>query len=831
MIPISTTISGIGPYREPVTIDWAGLASPTALVGPRGNGKTHAAEAIPGALFGAFPWYGDFSLYNRVSKGMDRGEIRLVFEAGGARYEAVRTIRVSGAQPSQKVMLYDAAGVAVAGPNQKDFDRAIVNLIGDYETFIATSFMAQNRAGDICGTPGQPGLAAFRRQIIAEQLGLNGLDAMAERVADEARGEEAEAKVLEAQLLGAGDPAAEREVVEGLLSQEQGRLNAARTALQTAEADLEAARAALRDSEGGDDVLKAQIAEHVRAERAVADCQARLDRLEVGIKALEVRASGLDAARNDLARLNESHVRRVELRGAMERYQAWAAWDARRAELARAVEHAGQMVATLEATPGVDAKTRVLAGRVEELMEAGLAAKGENEARAERNAALGLSQVGLKVKIHGAKERTRDLMARRDSKPVTPFGEKCAPCPLMREYAGLEDQILAIGVEAEGWRKELIAIPADEPLTDLSELRAQYEQARAAAEAVKAAASAADRLDVAREVLESARDAERDHAGAHAAPAPDPSADLHAIQANIDRLAGAAERVEACETAEMDMEAKRAEFEDADGSRMGAESDASHYKPIAASARAALADREAGRKTIRDRVQALASGVADARAGIEALGQEIARHEARIAELGRRESELDAKREQAGALRADIEVLADLRRCFGPRGIRQTLIDAAAPELESIADDLFERATGGQRRLRIQTQRADRAGILQEDFSIMVKDAVGERDALEFSGGELVLNQIVMRLAMALWSARIRGITAECIVLDEPFGAAGEEGTEEIFALLEYIATFVGKIIVITHSPEAAARMRSELRFHKTFSGVQIVTRPAASAF
>jgi len=824
MKPLRLAIRGLGPHAD-TEIRLEDLASPLAVCAPYGTGKTTLLEAMLFCLYGRGGWYTD-SVYDMLTQnGAGEASIALTFEEAGRLHVAQRSIKVTPATRKQTATLsrLEAAGLApVAGPKVGDFERAVAGLVGDYETFMATCFLSQNRRGDLIGQPGEPDLVARRRQVFNDLIGASALDAIEEDLAEIQRKSVSVAEELEAQLAAEPDPAEAIQNELATCAAAERDLHAEQAALAEAESALETARRALRDAEGDDAQLKAQIERHEQSQAQESALRQRAESIGGECRELAARAQGLEKAQAESRELDALLRARKDLQDRRERHQAWKRWDDRRAELAAAVTLAETRVATLEAVPGCDAETIALATTADALLARGRALKAENEAKE----LLNKKRRERRADLTGALDRKRGLLGELDrrlaDKPVTPMGERCAPCPLMREWAGLPSQIETLRSELAGSEKAVAAIEADEALEDLTEIRAAYERAASAGKSVAAARQASQDLAKAKSESETARNQLNEHAAGQPPKVDDPSDQLKAAQDRIDLLAGAPERVKTCELARADLARKRDELAAVEKDLAEAKRRTCALQPAADSARKALEDRRRQREALATRVDEATAQVARLRESVTALVERLARGRARLEHLDARRKQAAEKRARVAVLRDDIEGLKDLRQCFGPRGVRQILIDNAAPELEAIAADLFERATGGRMRLRIATQRVNQDDSIAEDFKILVTDERGERDALRYSGGQLQLIIILFRLAVALWVGRLHGRRPDCLVLDEAFDRLGAEGTEDMLRVLEHLADQIGMIIVVTHDPLIAQRMRSHVRLEKQFSGVLI---------
>jgi len=832
MRPTKLRLEGIGPHVD-TTIEWASLASPAAVVAEYGTGKTFLIEGVIACLFGEFAWYSG-SIYDALTQGGDgKGALTLDFEHAGQSYRATRTIRDTGKTRTQKALLENPSTAEVlAGPKVGDFEATIATLIGGKETALATWFLSQNRHGDLCGQPGEVELVARRRAVFNDLIGAAHLDALGERCAVESRRGTTVAEELEAQIAGELAVEQELDVARESMPDSAYDVTAAETCQIQTENRLEMARATLRDAEGDDERLKAQIAQHETAVKALETAQKALDKARENAKALEAKANGKAKAESDLADLARLSEERKTLAGDLNVWEAYHQWKHDLANLEQVEMYERKRVDDLMALPGASDEDRALAARLEELRARYASAKAANEQAEKENVWRRDVRGRLERDAHSTERQIAGLKGRLEKRPETPFGEKCEPCPFLAEYRDLPAEIDRQMAAATALHAELSDVPSDEPLADLAEIRVEGERAAAADKSIQDAA----------ETLEKLADANRKHQDADAAVTVhrgkqpcegeprDPREQIEAVNRAVEALAGAQQRLEYAIEAEERLKDWEHERDVADQQAEEATEAVARLAPAADSARATLADRESQRANTREAVRAAEAARNEAQARLKGAAQELANVTARIAELERRVTATAEKRERVSGLRSNIAALADLRTCFGPKGVRQILIDAAAPELEAIADNLFERATGGRMRLRIATQRANQDGSTAEDFAILVRDERGERDALRYSGGQLQLIQILFRIAVAIWVGKIRGHKPDSLFLDEAFDRLGAEGAEDLIRVLEYLRERFGCIVVVTHDRLLADRMPAQVRLEKTFGQVSVETAGQAVA-
>ena len=109
---------------------------------------------------------------------------------------------------------------------------------------------------------------------------------------------------------------------------------------------------------------------------------------------------------------------------------------------------------------------------------------------------------------------------------------------------------------------------------------------------------------------------------------------------------------------------------------------------------------------------------------------------------------------------------------LGPVGVQALEIDAAGPEVSQLANDLLVDCYGPRFQIRLETTRPLKSKDGQaEVFECAVIDAEADHSTHAGSGGEMVIVEEALRLALAIYSTRQSG--RECLTLfrDEAAGA------------------------------------------------------------
>ncbi|MEQ8820487.1 MAG: SMC family ATPase [Sumerlaeia bacterium] len=821
MKPITTRLENFGPHRE-TTVRWNDGVS--VIQAANGSGKTFLLEGDFACLFGRFPSYPG-TLYDNITQGASEAALETHFELAGTAYRARREVKLSdGGNTSQKATLWRGDEV-IAGPKVRDFEAALLPLVGDQTIALATWFCSQTAAGDLAfASP------AERRTIFGELLSFADLNKWSEACREKASKESALADDMEARAAGAQDfEAAIAERQEALMAAGEG-LDRLRLSLREREKNASTLGAKEQDLQvklralgGAQEKHDAARRESALADEALAEAERRLGEF----KAAAARG---EQAKPKLERLREIQRRLPDLRAKSAAHAAHERWRHRYESAVQRETSARRSASQYREATGVDEETRRLGETVE--------AEREDYRRAKRhNDALQAEATEVKAliaKMHDRRSQldreAAKLEAEIAGRPETPFGEKCSPCGFLRRWseqlpAALRDnrteaeKVAAALQDAEG-RKAQLAAPID-----LDELIARGQRAAAAAEKVKTA-NAAEGKARALELEADQIAAELAKIKAEEPPAGhDCGAEVDLLTDEAARLASAEAEVEAGAKAQADMAGQGAKVAERQAAA----------KQARASLEQAQAEAEETEKLqtgLRTEINLVAesrrreeAAAAELTRDIEEKVAEKARIESAIAELRRRWEENRELAEAAREKRQLAEDLRTLQTAFGPKGVQPILIDLTAPQLESIADRLLAKFTGGTMRLRIATQSAGRDGRLRPDFQILIRDEAGERDILAHSGGEKTLLRIVLRLSIAHWLSFMGAPRSDTLRFDEPFDALDGDRALEMVELLREITTEVSRVIVVSHDAELARQFPGRVLLRKGASGVHVVQK------
>jgi exonuclease SbcC len=176
--------------------------------------------------------------------------------------------------------------------------------------------------------------------------------------------------------------------------------------------------------------------------------------------------------------------------------------------------------------------------------------------------------------------------------------------------------------------------------------------------------------------------------------------------------------------------------------------------------------------------------------------------------------------EERAQLTQLIQRLKLLEKACGRDGVQALLIEQALPEIEDHANELLDRLTNGDMRVRFETQRAlkSREG-LAETLDIRIIDSAGERPYANFSGGEQFRVNFAIRLALSQILAKRAGARLQTLVIDEGFGSQDPNGRQRLIEAINTIQDDFACILVITHIDELRDAFPTRIEVVKNITG------------
>lgn len=878
MRPIRLTLEGVTRFTDRLTLDLEHL--PPGLVcfeGPNGEGKTTIMEALgPAALWRRWPSKPGTMLDNMHGR---KARLHLVTDHAGHRYE----IELVGDTKVGNLDAYlRCDGAAITGPRCPDFDDEVQGpMVNKRRTggrfpaelvFMASAYAAQNGAGNFRSLD-----KADRRDLFSALLGNEHLQRQAERAralaADaaallddlEARAgdlvaRQARAADLERQLEVARASSPELEAAAVARAAEHQALATEHAGLAATLRQLEAARGeAVRRRDRLAELVRTLEGDRPRIEALIASDEALL------VKADQVRAdaAALTAVNDEVQRLlgehraaqGEAAAAQREADGSAKRERelvrdqaalAGAIREGRAAaalvpELEARAELARQLGVERTAAEGRVATARAARDRAEIAHRTASSTAGRDHARAAAavEAAEGKAALLGGVPCKGGKVYRFPGPDAEINEPEheAPDEVDCGTCRFLTDARAAADQL-------EGLRRQLAL--ADEAVLAAARLEAELHAARAtedeAQQALRAVeargrelAGVAAELSAARGRVEAGEQALAREAALGAelealrALLPDLATDAAAAATTVQRLlgegqqarerqqrlAGADQRLRELEAAQARLPERRAALArlvaDIANRRTEHAEVVVPDDPVDARARAAGVAQQAALA-----LEAKQQAERQARAHREAL----ARLEGQRAELGDLAGEAKAVDEQRQVLTRRRQGFRLLERALGRDGVQALEIDAAAPRVSDLANDLLRASYGPRFNVELQTIRPAEGNRKQREvFDVIVHDGDrpgGPRPIETFSGGEAVLLDEALKLALALFNAERHGVQVATLWRDECDGKLDAENARRYPPMLRRAMQVGGfrNVFYVSHRDDVIAQADAVVHVH-----------------
>ncbi len=790
------TIRGIGPFKGEATLDLRNVDHKIiAITGANGAGKSTTLELFPAALYRECPTRG--SLASLATRRDAFVEAQVV---NGERF-TVRQL-VDGVSGKGETVLLDENGQAInASGKLREADAWIARHILPPEVVYASIFAHQGNAGFIRLK------SADRKKVLLRVLGIERLEAMAEKARERARFAKEDLRLIEVRQADEKARGVSVDVAEAGLHQ-------AKTASAEADAALVAARERLQ-------VLRDEVAAIEEARRAWDAARVTFDGLSERILNLSGRRGDLlkrlDNNRGVLARAEE--IRAAVARAAEldllirdaetldnQRVQAISAADAAWRTARSHVEAAGQRLEDAKRSKkSAEDMARILRPKVEEARAA--LPEAVEHARLNREAYEGACRSLERLQgqqTATADERIQALRGALDDIILDDRHDDADELGRVKDVASgalsTDDWRVAQAAalpgkvaEAKAFQRETWAAvaQADEKVQRLQQALAREDDlARLDAEATHWDS----RIGPAQQALDEARDHEDNRRIEVETLCEQPPLDASDAKANraalepvlklVGPLAQAEARIAELETQLSQVEADLADVETERAAMV-------LPPPPRVTPHTGVAEEEV-RRFERAAMNA-SNAVALAQKSVEDAV-------ARAAKL----AELDTERTEIVGRLADWTRLAN---DLGKDGIQALEIDAAGPELSALVNDMLHTCHGSRFTVSVETTRLDAKGKRQlEGCEVMVVDTVAGREGPveTFSGGESVIIGEAIALALSVLACRHAGIERPTLVRDESGAALDPANGRAYVAMLRRAAEMVDadKVLFVSHAPE-----------------------------
>lgn len=870
MIPIHLTISGFLSYRDPVEIDFTTFDL-ACIAGPNGAGKSSILDAITWALFGQARKRDD-SIINMQS---EIAEVTLIFEYEGNRYRVIRS------NPREKTSLLEFQ-IAFKGDSQTEPDtpsgatsdslmsagitwktlsertlratqaRIEETLRLDYETFINAAFFLQGKADQF--TQQRPG---DRKRILASILDLEVWEIYRQRAAERRKTFENEIVTLDGRLAEINAELSEesdRNTRLAKLETELEHLAQARSAQETTLENIKQITATLEEQRKLVDTLFHQL-ESTKKRMAELDERLFTRQQEVDNHAqvlshqaeIEAAYHSWLESQDALAHWDEvaEQFREYEVR----RQPLLTKIEAEKARLEKELENLRSQFALIEdqmaEIPKLQSSASILQSSIGDL-QAGI---GKRKTLETELVSAQETLSNAKAENPRLKTEMDELKSRIDRLTETD-GAACPLCgkPLsVDERISLVEELTTLGkAMGDKYRanRSLLA-EADENVKSIKQqvqsmtnLDSELLEAKDQLNKISVHLEQIDIQCAAWESEGAPRLGELTHSLEQDAFAVEIRANLAEIDAELKTVGYDAAQHDIVRRAEREGRAAGEQFRTLERSKAALE-------PLENE----IANLQAQISNLQiecDNQQAGFDQAASQHAAAVAQAPDIHKAQRDLLDIQETENRL---RLEVGAARQKVQVLDDLKirrksfeaeretiaqkvgqyrqleRAFSKDGVPALLIEGALPQIETKANDILDRLSGGNMSVRFITQRGykDKSrDDMRETLDILISDSAGVRDYEMFSGGEAFRVNFAIRLALSEVLAQRAGARLQTLVIDEGFGSQDEIGRQRLIEAINIVKSDFAKILVITHIDSMKDVFPARLEVEKTPRGSMV---------
>ncbi|MBW8012119.1 MAG: SMC family ATPase [Chloroflexi bacterium] len=846
MIPIQLSLSGFLSYREPVEIDFTSIDI-ACISGPNGAGKSSLLDAITWALFGQARRRDDAIINTHA----EAAEVNFTFSYEG------NVFRIQRIKPKNKTSILEFHIQNVEGewkPLTERTMRATENRIEetlrlDYETFVNASFFLQGKADQF--TQQRP---ADRKRILSNILGLEVWDTYRQAAAERRKGVDTEIGELEGRAQEINSELAEEGTRNTRLKELEATLKSLSQARAAQESSLEEMRrrsASLTEQEKlvatlAGQLQRTQLSHTESDQRLVKRKEEKQTYNEIVKRAKEIEAlhKAWQNKRDELAKWEEIAARFHEHE--KRRHAPLTEIQTELARLETEQETLSKEAAELESSQnevdGLEGQIKSTQQEIEKLnaqLDQRAKLEGELNSAVQAQAEARAENPRLKTEMDELKERI-DQLKETD-------GALCPLCgqPLNKD----ERKNLIIELETDGKQKgdsyranQATLQQADKYVADLEKQIGGFQQVdddlRTATRTADQAASQVE------QIKEQAEQWKKVGAPRLKEIASAIKKESYAEQARETLAAVDAELKEIGYDAASHDKVRKSEAE-----KRSAEDE----KRALENAQAALTPLQREIKDIETQLKAQAKEIKRQESAHDEAAASLAAAQAQAPDLAGAEAEMLSIQEEenkllleVGAAQQEVEVLKGLKTrlaeletqrnelaqqvsrykaletAFGKDGVPAMLIEQAIPQIQTKANEILERLSGGDMNITFLTQQKykdEKREDLRETLDIKISDSAGEREYEMFSGGEAFRINFAIRLALSEVLAQRAGARLQTLVIDEGFGSQDAIGRQRLVEAINLVKDDFEKILVITHIDSLKDAFANRIEVQKTPQG------------
>ncbi len=826
MIPLHLSISGFLSYRQEAEIDFEGFDL-ACISGPNGSGKSSILDAITFALFGQARKRDD-SLINTHS---EMAEVIYTFKYEGNVYKVQRAkIRNKSSLLEFHVQASNGDWKSLTERRMRETDELIQQTLRlDYETFVNASFFLQGKADQF--TQQRP---ADRKRILSSILGLEIWETYRNLSAEKRRALDAQIASLEGRIQEINSELAEEDERKSRLKDLSAELERLRSIRATQESNLKDLRARSTAVQQQADLV-ARLASQMEGRQL--ELSGLIEKLasrqtESEEFALLVERKGDIQAEHQKRQALESQSASLDLLASsfhseeIKRAEPLAKIEAEKAKIETEINNLAtqeSLVSTQQERMSQLAPLLIAAQKKAEAAQSSLERKEAltlelDQARAAQGKA-DADNPHLKLQMDELVEKIALIKQAK--------GASCPTCgqPLTEEHRTKMVTLWTEEGTVKGDRYRANNAGLKQANSELKQLEKEFQSYASAEKEFRSANQESDQLkleeaDLSKKLIAWQKQGQKNLAAlrdqlSSEAFALEERAKLSGINKELKEIGyDAAEhdhirkrllegqqieedfrKLEKAEAAlkplkrEISELQKQIEFAEKESTEM----EKSHSESIAALALAQVDLPDIEKLEIQNRELLESENL---------LQQEVGAANQRVAVLETvrtRKAQLESEREEI-ALR--VSQFQSLERAFGKDGVPAMLIEQALPQIETKANEILERLSGGQMHISFITQQAykdKKREDLRETLEIQISDSAGIRDYEMFSGGEAFRINFAVRLALSEVLAQRAGARLQTLVIDEGFGSQDELGRQRLIEAINMVKEDFAKILVITH--------------------------------